>query len=399
MKIRSLSLLSSIAALVLLVVPGGAWSASSLAEELSKIQTPADLEALIASTDKVGLKMALQDGSDAILAAVALRPHLEAVLRMVEGAPGSFETTNKTPVALKMAVGGALPLFDTLHRLDLAVTGAGAHAHRTINPYDPAFFEHLSHLHSLTWLNVRSTKADDTCMPLLAKLTNLTTLKIANNGKLSDAGLESLAEMRQLEYFNFVGTSMTGKAFSKFEGWTNLKRSSFRGSSLDDAGLRLLCERFPNYESLSLAHAKFTNAGAIHLSKLTHLRRLEIGSHNASPECLGSIVTLPLEYLQIGDGLDTPEGIALIKDIPTLRQLTLIGASALTDADLKLVADMTQLEHLELGRVEWPNERLPLLKNFAFLKSLRLVPPGGAYPPEMQDRIKALLPKVDLQLK
>ncbi len=108
---------------------------------------------------------------------------------------------------------------------------------------------------------------------------------------------------------------------------------------------------------------------------------------------------LPLEYLQLGDGLDTPEGIALIKDMPTLRSLTLTNAKALTDADLKLVAGITQLEHLELGGINLPDERLASLKDFAFLKSMRLVPSSNPFTPDTQGKIQQLLTKTELQFK
>ena len=111
------------------------------------------------------------------------------------------------------------------------------------------------------------------------------------------------------------------------------------------------------------------------------------------------IAKLPLTYLQLGDGLDTPEGIALIKGIPTLRRLTITNAKPLTDADLKLVASITQLEHLELSGIPLPEERLALLKGFTFLKSMRLVPSGAPFTPETQAKVKQLLPKTELQLK
>ena len=188
-------------------------------------------------------------------------------------------------------------------------------------------------------------------------------------------------------------------AFEKFSGWTKITRMSFRGSSIDDTGLRLICERFPTLENLVLAHAKFTDAGAVHLAKLSKLKGLELGTHNATPQCLQHIAKLPLEYLQLGDGLDTPAGIALIKDIPTLRRLTLTNAALLSDADLKMVAGMIQLEQLELSKLALPADRLPLLSQFAFLKSLRLVPPSGMYAPEIQEQLKALLPKVEIKFQ
>ena len=383
----------------LALVSSFAFLIPAFSADLANVKTQADLDAVIAATGDATLKQALREHTAAILAAAAQLPHVEAVIRTVESSPGKFEKVNETPDALKNAAGGEVALFDTLKLVDLAIPNAGPHDQRKVDPFDAAFFEHLGHITALESLNIIATKANDEWIAPLGRLTNLKTLKFTNNGKLTDAGLEHLAGLRQLESFSFVGTGMTGHAFAKFEGWTKLTRSSFRGSSIDDEGLRLLCEKFPNYESISLAHAKFTDAGAAHFAKLTKLKGLELGTHNATPQCLQHLAKLPLEYLQLGDGLDTPAGIASIKGISTLRRLTLTNSTALTDADLKMVSGITQLESLEFGNLALTEERVPQLQSFSFLKSLRLVRRPQAYPAEMQDKIKALLPKVDLKFE
>jgi len=316
--------------------------------------------------------------------AFALDPHVEAVTRTVAAAKGKVEKTED---------GQSLKL------VDLAVPGAGPHDHRKDDPYDAAFFEHLSHITTLESLNVISTKFNDEWMPHIAKLTRLKTLRFTNNGKLTDAGMEQLAGLKNLETFSFVGTRITGKAYAKFEGFTKLVKVSHRGSSIDDEGLKELCDHLPNLESISLAHAKFTDAGAVHLAKLTKLKGLEIGTLKATPEALVHLAKLPLEYLQLGEGFESAKSIPLIKDIATLRRLTLNNATKLTDAELKAVAGLKQLESLELGKVPLPDDRLSVLKDFAFLKSLRLVPIKEPFTAETQAKIKALLPKTELKFQ
>ena len=158
-------------------------------------------------------------------AAFAQDPHVEAVTRIVEGAKGKVEKT---------ADGRSLRL------VDLAVPGAGPHDHRTEDPYDAAFFEHLGHITTLESLNIISTKFNDDWMPHIAKLTNLKVLRCTNNGKLTDAGMEQLAGLKNLENFSFVGTAITGNAYAKFDGFTKLTRVSHRGSSIHDEGLKQL---------------------------------------------------------------------------------------------------------------------------------------------------------------
>lgn len=314
----------------------------------------------------------------------ATDPHVETVTRIVEGAKGKIEKTED---------GQSLKL------IDLQVPNAGPHDHRKDDPYDATFFEHVGHITTLESLNIISTKFNDEWMPHIAKLTNLKTLRFTNNGKLTDAGMEQLAGLNKLEAFSFVGTQITGKAYAKFDGFTKLIKVSHRGSSINDEGLKELCDHLPNLESISLAHAKFTDAGAVHLAKLTKLKGFEIGTPNATPACLKHIQGLPLESLQLGEGFESIECIPLIKGIGTLRRLTLTNAAKLTDADLKIIAELTQLEHLELGKVPFPDERLPVLKEFAFLKSMRLVPAKELFSDAAQAKVKELLPKTVLQFK
>ena len=316
--------------------------------------------------------------------AKALDPHVEAVVRIVEGAKGKVEKTED---------GQSLIL------VDLAVPNAGPHDHRESDPYDADFFEHLGHIATLESLNIISTKMNDDWIAPIGKLTQLKSLRFTNNGSLTDAGMEQLAGLTNLETFSFVGTKMTGCAYAKFEGFTKLTKVSHRGSSIDDEGLKQLCQHLPNLESISLAHAKFTDAGAVHLKRLTKLKGLELGTHNASPASLSHLAGLPLEYLQLGDGLDAPAGISAIKAISTLKRVTLTNCKELDDTGLKLAAELTQLEQLELGGLDLPDERLPQLQAFSFLKELKLIRRPQSYPEETQAKIKALLPMVAVKFQ
>ena len=314
----------------------------------------------------------------------ALDSHAATVVRIVTVAKGKVELT---------ADGQGVKL------IDLAVPGAGPHDHRKDDPYDAAFFEHVGNLSTLESLNIISTKFNDDWMPPLAKLTNLRTLRFTNNGRLTDAGMAQLAGLKNLENFSFVGTQMTGKAYARFDGFTKLTRVSHRGSSIDDEGLRQLCDHLPNLESLSLAHARFTDVGAPHLAKLTKLKGLEVGAAKATPQALKHIAKLPLEYLQLGEGFESGAAIPFIKDLATLRRLTLTNAQGITDTDLVALAGLTQLTHLEIGKMPLPDERIPALKPFAFLKTMRLVPAKAPFTPEQQAKIQAALPQTKIDFK
>lgn len=398
--------------------------------DLSKITSRADLDAVIAATPDSGLKQALADNAAAILVAAEQHPHVEAVIRTIESAPGTFTKVNTTPEALKKAAGGDIAIFDTLTEVNTGILNGHAHASRDkkTDPYNAAFIEHLGHIPTLENLSVVVTALEESSLDSILKLKRLQKLRIEKrlgNGpgdtalaklsqlatfpdlkslslhyfsKATDAGLEQLAGLKNLESFSFRA-NVPGHAFGKFEGWTNLKSIAFHGNGIDDEGLGYICERFPNLESLNLIHARvLTDASAVHLLKLKKLKRIILNGPQMTAAWHGNLSSLPLESLSVsqGNALPAAQAIAGAKSIPTLRQFAMSGKT-LTDADLTALASMTQLESLSLESIDLPDERLPQLQAFAHLKSLTLVRYGTGYPEETQAKVKALLPKVDVK--
>jgi hypothetical protein len=208
-----------------------------------------------------------------------------------------------------------------------------------------------------------------------------------------------LAGLTKLERFVLVGTQITGRAYTKFHGFSHLVEVSHRGSRIDDAGLKALCENVPQLKQLSLAHAHFTDAGAAHLARLVHLRGLEIGSRKATAAGLRHLESLPLEYLQLGDGLDGPEGIVACREFSSLRRLTLTHCGGLDDDDLQRLAELRQLHRLELSGLPLPEARLPKLAALGFLRELRLIGRPRPYDEVLQKRIESILPGVAVQFR
>ena len=397
--------------------------------DLSKITSRAELDAFIAATTNAALKKSLSDHADAILAAAKQHPHVEAVIRTIESAPGSFTKVNTTPEALKKAAGGDIAIFDTLTQVSTNIQGGKAHDHRKENddPYNAAFIEHLGHIPSLEAVRLEASGIHDAWVAPLLKLKklkslsvsgfgrlgdaslaqlqqltecpDLTNLELAYFGKATDAGWEKLAGLKNLESFTPRGAGYPGHFFAKFDGWTKLKRINFHSNALDDEGLGHVCEKFPNLEFIKLWHSKsLTDAGAEHFKKLKNLTGIEISCAKATSGLVKHLRHLPMEYVALEYGVCAPaaDAIATVKAIPNLRKLSL-DAKAFTDADLTAVAGVTQINELSLSNLELPDARLPQLQAFAHLKSLTLVRYGKAYPDETQAKVKAALPKVDVK--
>lgn len=366
--------------------------ASARAGEPADWKTPADFEAVVAGSSGA-LKAALEKHRAEILAAIARRPHVDAVVAALTKAPGKFEKLDVAPEGLKDFVSAGSPTFMSLKSVDLGSATLNVKQKRETDPFNGVFYEHLGEIPELESITIIHTNCENAWLKPLGKLKNLKTLNIVNQGKLTDEGLAHLSGLNSLTRFAYIGTQLKGHPFKDFKGWTKLTSSSFRGSKLDDEGIRAMCAAFPNYETLSLAHAHFTDAGAVHLASLKKLKGLEIASREATAKCLNNITALPLEYLQLGDGLDNSEGIAISATIPTLKKFVITGAQKIADADLKVVAGMKQLDHLELSEFEITEEKLAALKEFAFLKSMRIVRRSKPNTPELQAKVTELLPQ------
>jgi hypothetical protein len=128
---------------------------------------------------------------------------------------------------------------------------------------------------------------------------------------------------------------------------------------------------------------------------------MEIGCQHATAAVLQNLKYLPMEYLGLSYGVNSPASgaIAAVKAIPTLRRLS-IQCDSFTD-DLADLAGVTQLEKLSLSWLPLTEERIAQLKDFAFLKELEFVEGRKEhhYPEAIQDKVKAALPNPIVSFK
>ena len=384
------------------------------APDLSRITSRSDLEGVIATVADAALKKALDDSAAAVLAAAKRHPHVVAVIGTLQAAPGTFTKINTTPEALRQAAGGDLAIFDTLTMVNTGILNGHPHANRDhkTDPYDAAFIEHLGALETLESVSIVATSLEESSLDPLLKLERLKSLRIEKRGggglgdsalvklrrlktlphlrslslhyfTITDAGLEQLAGLKNLESFS-LRANVPGHAFARFEGWTNLKSIAFHGNGIDDEGLGHICDRFPNLESLNLIHARaLTDASAVHLQKLTKLKRIILNGPKMTAAWHGNLSSLPLESLSVGQGNALPAAAAIAgaTSIPMLRSFAMT-AKTLTDADLAALAAATQIESLSLEDIDLSETRLAQLRALAHLESFTLVRSGTRNPPE-----------------
>ncbi|MFM9166977.1 MAG: hypothetical protein ACKOQ9_01430, partial [Verrucomicrobiota bacterium] len=78
---------------------------------------------------------------------------------------------------------------------------------------------------------------------------------------------------------------------------------------------------------------------------------------------------------------------------------TLLATGSLFAAESFEVDGHKAVIHLEIGKMPLPDERLAVLKPFAFLKTMRLVPAKAPFTPEQQAKIQAVLPQTKIDFK
>lgn len=415
-----------------------AWLLCSLAAicaeppDFSHLKTRNDLDGMISGMKDASVRRAMVEHAAVILEAVEVHRHVESVVRTIESAPGSFTKVNGTPDALKTAFGGEVAVFDTLTQVATNILGGKAHDHRKEkdDPYNADFIEHLGHIPSLEVVRLEASGIqDDWIVPLLnlkklkslsisgfgrlgdvslghlqrlAECPDLVNLELAYFGKATDVGWEKLSALKNLESFTPRGAGYPGHFFAKYEGWTKLKRINFHSNGLDDMGFGYVCEMFPNLEFIKLWHSKsLTDASAEHFKKLKHLTGIEISCSKASAALVKYLGELPMEYIALEYGVNTPssDAIASVKGIRSLRRLKLSGVSA-SDADFTALSSATQIEELSIGIDEFGDERVGLLRGLGFLKVLNLgMSKKKPLSPETQAKIRELLRKTKVEFQ
>jgi hypothetical protein len=94
-------------------------------------------------------------------------------------------------------------------------------------------------------------------------------------GRVTDANLECLRGLTQLEELYLEGAKITDAGLKHLQGLTHLQVLDLSGTEVGDAGMELL-KGLSQLEVLDLSDTKVTDAGLQHLKELTQLRELDL---------------------------------------------------------------------------------------------------------------------------
>ncbi len=229
----------------------------------------------------------------------------------------------------------------------------------------------------LTNLDLRGCQLSDIATPMIARFTELRALRFSGkNGKTSigddglaalaalknlkvlalddlwigSTGIEALAALKNLEELYLAGTVIDDDTCKTIAGFPRLKKLRLARTQVSDDGLATL-STCSSLEDLDLSeNSLITDAGMVHLAKLTSLKKLNLWRVQISDD--GALLLAPLtklNWLNLDNSKLGDRGLPLLKNMNALTFLH-IGSTQVTEAGASALFHLKTLKDLKLTR-------------------------------------------------
>jgi Leucine-rich repeat (LRR) protein len=164
----------------------------------------------------------------------------------------------------------------------------------------------------LTILGLGRSRLTDHGLESLAQISSLTSLNVSQTA-VTDRGLTHIARLPNLRILNLDNTQVTDTGLSELKSHPKLVALFVAGTRLTDQGLEQLCQS-NRWTSLRLNNTQVTDAGLQHVAGLDKLIILGVYKTQITDAGLQSLKTLKsLQSLQVADSKVTNAGIADLK--------------------------------------------------------------------------------------
>lgn len=219
------------------------------------------------------------------------------------------------------------------------------------------FLENLQPMPQVTELVANDISIGPDAAKLLVELfPNLQVLELANTN-VQDAGMDILTSLDNLRVLDLSGTKFYDPAMKNFNRLKDLEALYLNGCIV------------------------FNGTGLERVT--TNLKRLAINDVALAESAIKNVARLKnLEYLSLARGrrFGDKEAAAILKGRPHLKELHLMGCSALTDKMVPIIASCKQLEVLSVDQIRFNNKQdasiSKLAKDLPNLKRLSIIDCG-----------------------
>lgn len=241
--------------------------------------------------------------------------------------------------------------------------------------------EALALLKSLRFVDLGETRVWDTGLEQLAKLPQLTELRVGGGrdsrvgSRVSDAGLRHIGSLTRLRALSIRGERITNAGLRHLERLKELETLTIEETSINESGLALL-EPLTSLSDLRFHGMGLRDAGARQLAKLKSLRRLD-AQLDLTDDGVRALAGLPLlENLTLSGGV-TDDGVTTIATMKSLKSLWLQHCPV-TDAGLARLGSVPTLESLLLNSTRVTGESFESLAALPRLTALNWTVPSAA---------------------
>lgn len=260
---------------------------------------------------------------------------------------------------------------------------------------DDAFLPYVARLTGMThfcpvsarfsgkgWATLRTlTRLEHICTPYGLtddEMAGIATLQTVNEmeivaTKLTDAGLASIAELRNLEVLHLDGNAkMTDDGLKALATLPKLRHLRLTGP-FTDRGIQYLAS-LPSLKVLWLESPNVSEESLRHLVQSRSLERLCVPwLDRITDRSLAYLTSMPkLKALGVGDAVSADAGVARLASLANLEVLALKGGRALTDKGLTPLATMPRLRALQIYNSRITEQGLAGLSQCRLLDSIEI---------------------------
>jgi hypothetical protein len=212
-----------------------------------------------------------------------------------------------------------------------------------------ADLDHLIELHALDALNITGAKISDAGVKSIAKLRQFRLLNFIDCHQVTDQGLVHLRSQKQLHQLKCISNQLTDSSFEAIEYLPGLEDFALSSPGLTDQGVQSFCEskQAQRLKYLWLESKQFSNASVGQLCKLSNLKGLGLFGDLTDP-CVDDLLKMPqLTFLILNDNAKlTDDGLARLAALPNLEVLSL-HYTGLTDQGLLKLAGLPKIGSIE----------------------------------------------------
>jgi len=225
---------------------------------------------------------------------------------------------------------------------------------------------------TLKTLDLQRTEITDAGLQTIAELASLESLNLAGTG-IDGRGLVHLASLTKLQHLDLSETKVEPERLQALGAMTALRTVLIPAGAITDEVLAVL-GRLPDLQGLALTNAPVSDRGVESLTQLKSLQTLDLAGTKITDRGLAHLAELTqLTRLRLSRTSITGAGLAHLGGLARLQELDLADTLA-DDAGLRHLSSLKQLHSLQLAGTRVRGLGLVALRDCGKLREITLPP-------------------------